>query len=89
MPAFDLISVFEDHDIDKGGYWEIAGDRGTMVKPDDEDQIACIGRNSESKFDISHEDLDALESDVIKWCENTLHQNRYASMSLSPEKMIT
>lgn len=74
LPGFTLPTIlskngFSDKTYDIAVYWEVGGKREEAIKVDQGHAVACVGRISETIFNIEAKDLELLTDDVLKWCE--------------------
>ena len=73
-PGFHLKTVLSEDSDEKSMakdiavYWEVGGTRGEAKTAAQSDSIACVGRISETKYDIDQTDLDRLTKDIEAWC---------------------
>lgn len=76
FPGFRLKTVLSqgkgdaEEKKDIAVYFEVGNKRGKAKEVSEGDDIACVGRISETVFDIDQADINRLNDDVIAWCSN-------------------
>ena len=74
LPGFKLKTVLstnhETHEKDIAVYFLVGNIRGRVKPLEADDRVACVGRISETIFDISQEDLNQLTAEVTVWCKD-------------------
>lgn len=77
LPGFNLSTVlskigWSEKAQDIAVYFEVGGFRESAKLPDQANDIACVGRISETKFDIDQIDIEKLTEDVLNWSDKNL-----------------
>lgn len=72
LPGFQLKTVLsrdaKEEEKDIAVYFEVGSTRGAARKATEKDQVAAVGRISETIFDISAVDLLKLTQRIQRWC---------------------
>ena len=91
LPGFLLNSILSQGDLqeeknDIAVYFGVGGERGVARKTQDADNVACVGRISETIFDINQSDINRLKKDVMQWCQNDSGQPKVLCLDLTITK---
>jgi hypothetical protein len=76
----------EEEKKDIAVYFEIGNKRGEAKEVNEKDDVACVGRISETVFDISKDDIHKLNKDVIAWCKNVSDKPKTLCVDLTITK---
>jgi hypothetical protein len=76
----------EEEKKDIAVYFEIGKVRGEAKEVNEKDDVACVGRITETVFDINKDDINQLNKDVIAWCKNVSDQPKTLCVDLTITK---
>ena len=91
MSGFRLKTVLsqgkvEEEKKDIAVYFELGNKRDKAIEVSKHDDVACVGRISETLFDLDQDEIKRLNADVIEWCKNVSNEPKTLCIDLTITK---